>query len=47
MDKPFLTDLRSVIRSIPDYPNPGIIFRDNTALLGDSRAFQAPRRASA
>jgi adenine phosphoribosyltransferase len=40
MDKPFLTDLRSVIRSIPDYPNPGIIFRDITTLLGDSRAFR-------
>ena len=39
MDKPLITDLRSVIRSIPDYPKPGIIFRDITTLLGDPRAF--------
>jgi adenine phosphoribosyltransferase len=40
MDKPLITDLRSVIRSIPDYPKPGIIFRDITTLLGDPRAFR-------
>jgi adenine phosphoribosyltransferase len=34
------TDLRSSIRSIPDYPKPGIIFRDITTLLGDARAFR-------
>jgi len=39
MDKPLITDLRSVIRSIPDYPKPGIMFRDITTLLGDQRAF--------
>ncbi|MBC7768723.1 MAG: adenine phosphoribosyltransferase [Phycisphaerales bacterium] len=33
-------DLRSVIRAIPDYPKPGIIFRDITTLLGDARAFR-------
>lgn len=33
-------DLRSSIRSIPDYPKPGIIFRDITTLLGDARAFR-------
>jgi adenine phosphoribosyltransferase len=33
-------DLRSTIRSIPDYPKPGIIFRDITTLLGDARAFR-------
>jgi adenine phosphoribosyltransferase len=33
-------DLRSAIRSIPDYPKPGIIFRDITTLLGDARAFR-------
>ncbi|MFN3364344.1 MAG: adenine phosphoribosyltransferase, partial [Allorhizobium sp.] len=26
--------------SIPDYPKPGIIFRDITTLLGDARAFR-------
>ena len=33
-------DLRSVIRTIPDYPKPGIMFRDITTLLGDARAFR-------
>jgi len=28
------------IRSIPDYPKPGIMFRDITTLLGDARAFR-------
>ena len=32
--------LESAVRSIPDYPNPGIIFRDITTLLGDARAFR-------
>jgi adenine phosphoribosyltransferase len=33
-------DLRSVIRSIPDYPKPGIVFRDVTTLLADARGFR-------
>src|SRR5690349_20566981 len=33
-------DLKSAIRSIPDYPKPGIMFRDITTLLGDARAFR-------
>ncbi|MDO8877523.1 MAG: adenine phosphoribosyltransferase [Pseudolabrys sp.] len=33
-------DLRAAIRSIPDYPKPGIMFRDITTLLGDARAFR-------
>ena len=33
-------DFASVIRSIPDYPKPGIIFRDITTLLGNPRAFR-------
>jgi adenine phosphoribosyltransferase len=33
-------DLEKAIRSIPDYPKPGIIFRDITTLLGDARAFR-------
>ena len=33
-------DLRAAIRSIPDYPKPGIIFRDITTLLGNARAFR-------
>ena len=30
--------LRSLIRDVPDFPRPGIIFKDITALLGDARA---------
>jgi adenine phosphoribosyltransferase len=33
-------DLRSAIRNIPDYPKPGIMFRDITTLLGDARGFR-------
>ena len=33
-------DLRGAIRSIPDYPKPGIMFRDITTLLGDARALR-------
>ena len=33
-------DLKSAIRTIPDYPKPGIQFRDITTLLGDARAFR-------
>ena len=32
--------LKESIRSIPDYPKPGIIFRDITTLLSDPRAFR-------
>ena len=32
--------LRSAIRTIPDYPKPGILFRDITTLLGNARAFR-------
>ncbi len=33
-------DLKSAIRTIPDYPRPGIQFRDITTLLGNPRAFR-------
>src|ERR1700761_6279760 len=33
-------DLKSAIRTIPDYPKPGIMFRDVTTLLGNARAFR-------
>ena len=32
-------DLKAYIRDIPDFPAPGILFRDITPLLGDSAAF--------
>ncbi len=33
-------DLKAAVRTIPDYPKPGIMFRDITTLLGDARAFR-------
>ena len=34
-------DLKSYIRDVPDFPKPGIIFKDITPLLGDPQAFAA------
>jgi len=34
-------DLNDYIRDVPDFPKPGILFKDITPLLGDARAFQA------
>jgi adenine phosphoribosyltransferase len=33
-------DLKTAIRTIPDYPKAGIMFRDITTLLGNARAFR-------
>lgn len=33
-------DLKRKIRDIPDFPKPGILFRDITPLLADGRAFR-------
>jgi adenine phosphoribosyltransferase len=33
-------DLMATIRTIPDYPKAGIMFRDITTLLGNARAFR-------
>jgi adenine phosphoribosyltransferase len=30
-------DIRRLVRTIPDYPKPGILFRDVTTLFGDAR----------
>ena len=30
-----MTALKDIVRNIPDYPKPGIMFRDITTLLGD------------
>lgn len=35
-----LADLKTYIRTIPDYPRPGIEFRDITTLLGNAGAFR-------
>jgi len=34
-----MTELRDAIRTIPDYPKPGVLYRDITTLLGDADAF--------
>ena len=36
-----VADLKSLIRTIPDYPKPGILFRDVTTLFGDAQGFKA------
>jgi adenine phosphoribosyltransferase len=33
-------DLRTYIRDIPDFPEPGVVFRDITPLLADADAFR-------
>ena len=33
-------NIKDCIRTIPDHPKPGIMFRDITTLLGDARAFR-------
>ena len=40
-------DLREFIRDIPDFPSPGIVFKDITPLLLDARALDAAIRALA
>ena len=34
-------DLKEYIRSIPDYPKKGILFRDITTLIKDEKALRA------
>ena len=36
-----MIELRALVRSIPDYPKPGILFRDITTLLGNAEGFRA------
>src|SRR3546814_12249683 len=41
-------DLASLVRTIPDFPRPGIRFRDITTLIGDAAGFiESVRRLSA
>ncbi len=37
-------DLKELVRSIPDYPKPGIMFRDITTLIGHAEGFAAAIR---
>jgi len=40
MDSTLKQTLVEAIRNIPDYPKPGVMFRDITTLLGNARAFR-------
>jgi adenine phosphoribosyltransferase len=42
-----MTDFRAFIRDVPDFPSPGILFRDVTPLLASPEAFAAAVRAMA
>ncbi|HEV8357168.1 MAG TPA: adenine phosphoribosyltransferase [Gemmatimonadales bacterium] len=35
-----MSDLRALVRSVPGWPRPGIMFRDITTLLGDAQGFR-------
>ncbi|HEX7752460.1 MAG TPA: adenine phosphoribosyltransferase, partial [Novosphingobium sp.] len=32
-------DLKALVRSVPDFPVPGILFRDVTTLIGEGAGF--------
>ena len=32
--------LKEYVRDVPDFPRPGVVFKDITPLLADSRAFR-------
>ena len=36
-----LDHARQLIRDVPDFPQPGILFKDITPMLGDARAYQS------
>ncbi|MCB1510950.1 MAG: adenine phosphoribosyltransferase [Hyphomicrobiaceae bacterium] len=36
-----MDNLKRLVRTIPDYPKPGIMFRDITTLLADAQGFKA------
>ncbi|HEY3785141.1 MAG TPA: adenine phosphoribosyltransferase [Steroidobacteraceae bacterium] len=40
MDAGTLQEIKDSIRTIADYPRPGVLFRDITTLLGNARAFR-------
>ena len=33
--------IKSVVKTVPDYPKPGILFRDVTSVLEDHKAFSS------
>jgi adenine phosphoribosyltransferase len=42
-----LDEIRSLIRDVPDFPKPGIVFKDITPLLGHAEGFRAAVEALA
>src|SRR6201993_3399036 len=40
MDSTTQREIEAAIRTIPDYPKPGVTFRDITTLLGNARVFR-------
>lgn len=44
---PSIDDLRGLIRDIPDFPKPGIVFKDITPLMADASALDAAVRGLA
>lgn len=40
-----MIDVRKLIRDVPDFPKPGILFRDVTPILADATAFRAVTEA--
>src|SRR4051794_16868710 len=42
-----MNSLQRLIRDVPDYPKPGIVFKDITPLLGDAAGFAAATDAMA
>jgi adenine phosphoribosyltransferase len=43
MTSPPAVDLRQFVRDIPDFPSPGIVFKDITPLMADAGALDAGR----
>ena len=39
-----LDAVRAAIRDVPDFPKPGIVFKDITPVLNDARALHAGHR---
>ncbi len=37
-----MSDLAALIRDVPDFPKPGIVFKDITTLLRDPGGFARP-----
>ncbi len=37
---PAIEDLRALVRDIPDFPEPGVVFKDVTPLMADPRALR-------